>query len=62
MIPFPKRAALAAALASIGALAVPAAASAAVTSTVDENQHLLTVASDDAADNIVLGVSASRRA
>lgn len=58
MIPFPKRAALAAALASIGALAVPVAASAAVTSTVDENQHLLTVASDDAADNIVLGVSA----
>ncbi len=55
---FPKRAALAAALASIGALAVPSAASATVTSTVDQAQHRLTVDSNEDADSIVLAVSA----
>jgi Ca2+-binding RTX toxin-like protein len=52
----PKRVAIGAGLAAIGALALPSAASATVNSTVDQAQHRLTITSDDAADSIVLAV------
>ena len=55
MIPFPKRFALTIAVATAGAVAIPATAGAVVTPTVDGTT--LTVTSNDDADTITLGVA-----